>query len=983
MKHENPTWTADMNGIRAHRWSVSSLIGFVLLTALPAASATPTIYALAIDPLTPTTLYAAESLRILKSTDGGATWSVTSTYGTFTDQGLAVHPLTPTTVYVPGGKTTDGGVTWNPTGPSAPVSVVVVDPRTPTTVYAMPYVCGMDDAGWCYDTEMLKSTDGGTSWSGTGLVAYRLAIDPVSPTTLYAVGSTNPYDPALQGPGLFKSVDGGVTWSLIHEELVGPAIDPVTPTTVYAADGSGRVYKSIDGGSTWGAIGSTGVSLKAFAIDPVNPTTLYGLGAASGVIKSTDGGATWSATGLVFGPPNYFVHPFAIDPLTPATLYAATDAGAFKSTDGGASWHPTGQGVTETPRPTIASVTPSSGPVGTVVTVAGTKLDAVTDVRFFGGATATITSMSGSSLTVRVPAGAATGPVTLNSTLGAVSTATAFTMTPAITGVTPNPAFGGTQVTITGTNLVAATGIPIVRSGSVTASLWPGSTASQLRVTLPLTAATGRVSVTTVDGAATSATDLVVVRRPTVTSFTPAAGPPGTLVSVSGTNLTAVTDVLFAGVSAGLTPVSATLLRATVPDGAARGPITLVTAAGTVASLTAFTVMPPSDLSVTAVVGPAGAAIGRSITVGTTVRNAGGSAASSSVLRLYMSADVTLDAGDRELTTRAVPGLAASATLALTTPATIPADLTPGSYRILALVDAANSVREGNEANNVGMSGPVSITLYRPNLAVTALTPPARGAIGQPITVPNTVRNTGPAPAGPFAVRFHLSTDAALDSGDPVIGLRTLTGLASGGSSATPTVLRLPAAISPGQYHVIAVADALEQQAELDETNKTSVSGPFTVVAYQPELAITAMTVPARGAIGQAIAVANTVRNGGLAPAGPFTVRFHLSSDGVLDPGDPAVGLRSVGGLAAGSASATSTSLKIPATVGVGEYYIVAVVDAAGQQAELDETNNTTASAPFSVVPYRATDGGDPGECGAARALGWVRPAGMSARPGR
>ncbi len=366
-----------MNGIRAHRWSVSSLIGFVLLTALPAASATPTIYALAIDPLTPTTLYAAESLRILKSTDGGATWSVTSTYGTFTDQGLAVHPLTPTTVYVPGGKTTDGGVTWNPTGPSAPVSVVVVDPRTPTTVYAMPYVCGMDDAGWCYDTEMLKSTDGGTSWSGTGLVAYRLAIDPVSPTTLYAVGSTNPYDPALQGPGLFKSVDGGVTWSLIHEELVGPAIDPVTPTTVYAADGSGRVYKSIDGGSTWGAIGSTGVSLKAFAIDPVNPTTLYGLGAASGVIKSTDGGATWSATGLVFGPPNYFVHPFAIDPLTPATLYAATDAGAFKSIDGGVSWNLTGQGSdVEAPDTTIGSAIDGNG--GAVAVGAATLSRSIT-----------------------------------------------------------------------------------------------------------------------------------------------------------------------------------------------------------------------------------------------------------------------------------------------------------------------------------------------------------------------------------------------------------------------------------------------------------------------------------------------------------------------------------------------------------------------------------------------------------------------------
>ena len=161
-------------------------------------------------------------------------------------------------------------------------------------------------------------------------------IDPVSPTTLYAVGSFNPYDPALQGPGLFKSTDGGGTWNRIHESLVGPAIDPVTPTTIYAAD-TGRVFRSTDAGAKWAVVGSTDVSVKAFAIDPVTPTTLYGLGAAT-IIKSTDGGTTWSPTSLGFGPPNYFVHPFAIDPVTPTTLYAGTEAGMRKSTDGGITW---------------------------------------------------------------------------------------------------------------------------------------------------------------------------------------------------------------------------------------------------------------------------------------------------------------------------------------------------------------------------------------------------------------------------------------------------------------------------------------------------------------------------------------------------------------------------------------------------------------------------------------------------------------------
>ena len=165
----------------------SVLVSVILLSVLSAAptySATSPIYALAIDPSSPSTLYASESLRILKSIDGGATWSVSSSnHATFSDQGLALHPLVPTTLYLPGAKTTDGGVTWLGIGPPTYVSSVFVDPQTPTTVYAFPYICGMDDAGWCYDTEMLKSIDGGTNWSGTGLVAYQLVIDPVSPTT--------------------------------------------------------------------------------------------------------------------------------------------------------------------------------------------------------------------------------------------------------------------------------------------------------------------------------------------------------------------------------------------------------------------------------------------------------------------------------------------------------------------------------------------------------------------------------------------------------------------------------------------------------------------------------------------------------------------------------------------------------------------------------------------------------------------------------
>src|SRR5437867_11422272 len=78
------------------------------------------------------------------------------------------------------------------------------------------------------------------------------------------------------------------------------AIDPLTPTTLYAWTNGGGLFKSTDGGANWSATGLTNISGRALAIDPITPTTLYA-GADGGVFKSTDGGARWSGTGLRSG----------------------------------------------------------------------------------------------------------------------------------------------------------------------------------------------------------------------------------------------------------------------------------------------------------------------------------------------------------------------------------------------------------------------------------------------------------------------------------------------------------------------------------------------------------------------------------------------------------------------------------------------------------------------------------------------------------
>jgi hypothetical protein len=80
---------------------------------------------------------------------------------------------------------------------------------------------------------------------------------------------------------------------------------------------------------------------------------------------------------------------------------------------------------------------------------------------------------------------------------------------------------------------------------------------------------------------------------PTITSFTPTAGPVGTTVTITGTNLTGATSVKFNGVSATITSNTATQIVTKVPTGATTGPITVTTASGTATSATNFTVTGP------------------------------------------------------------------------------------------------------------------------------------------------------------------------------------------------------------------------------------------------------------------------------------------------------------------------------------------------------------------------------------------------------
>jgi hypothetical protein len=106
------------------------------------------------------------------------------------------------------------------------------------------------------------------------------------------------------------------------------AVDPQSPTTVYASGYGKALYKSTNSGANWGDTGLATAYVYDVAVDPSNSTTVYACG-ASGVFKSTNAGANWSAVNTSLRS----VYSLAIDPQNSATLYVGIDGGGvYKST---------------------------------------------------------------------------------------------------------------------------------------------------------------------------------------------------------------------------------------------------------------------------------------------------------------------------------------------------------------------------------------------------------------------------------------------------------------------------------------------------------------------------------------------------------------------------------------------------------------------------------------------------------------------------
>jgi hypothetical protein len=209
-----------------------------------------------------------------------------------------------------------------------------------------------------------------------------IALDPKNSKNVWAgSGESWVRNSVSIGDGIYKSTDGGETWSNTglpkSERIAQIIVSPKSSDTVYAAvpgalwsDSSDRgLYKTTDGGKTWNLIlkgGNLSTGATTISMDPTNPNVLfagmwdfrrkgwiYRSGgdtpndtSSSGLFRTSDGGATWKEitpeANKGFPKKPYGRLAVAIAPSNPKRVYAfveSTDSALFVSDDGGQTWN--------------------------------------------------------------------------------------------------------------------------------------------------------------------------------------------------------------------------------------------------------------------------------------------------------------------------------------------------------------------------------------------------------------------------------------------------------------------------------------------------------------------------------------------------------------------------------------------------------------------------------------------------------------------
>nr|WP_231848352.1 IPT/TIG domain-containing protein [Gloeobacter violaceus] len=247
----------------------------------------------------------------------------------------------------------------------------------------------------------------------------------------------------------------------------------------------------------------------------------------------------------------------------------------------------------------ISGFSPSSGPIGTTVTIDGSGFKDVSSVQF-GGGNVSFTQTSDSTITATINSNAETGKITVKASSGSLTSSNSFTVTiakPSISSFSPAGGPPETKVVVKGANFE---GVQSFKIGNVYLPFTYDSS-SQLTATTKVGNVTGKITITTSGGSVTSS-NTFTSDPPSITSITPLQGSayPATDITIKGINLSGIGGVAFGkGYAERWEYISHNELRTQVPCTASTGKVTIDTFAGKITSYNDFTVPDagvPSDV---------------------------------------------------------------------------------------------------------------------------------------------------------------------------------------------------------------------------------------------------------------------------------------------------------------------------------------------------------------------------------------------------
>lgn len=313
------------------------------------------------DPANPSLLWAAvENMGLMKSTNGGDSWTLQTASGLPTGQvgraEVAVAPSNSNYVYVlfaSGGgspqfwRSTNGGTSWTmmTSGGSACDGqcwynmVLRVHQTNPDLVLRG-------------TIHIFRSTNGGSSWLDlSGPWGSNQKVHQDTHEFLMDPGNPNNFYVGCDG-GIWKSTDLGNTFSnrngnLNITQFYAIGNHPTNDDMIMggAQDNSSLVRSSSD---VWQLQTVTGDGFVCH-FNPSNPSIQYITSYPSGtpsVLRSTDNGASWflitgTSNGINAGDRANWVTPYLMDPSNPNTLYLGTQR-VYKSINTGSNWSAVG-----------------------------------------------------------------------------------------------------------------------------------------------------------------------------------------------------------------------------------------------------------------------------------------------------------------------------------------------------------------------------------------------------------------------------------------------------------------------------------------------------------------------------------------------------------------------------------------------------------------------------------------------------------------